>query len=106
EGERLVLQLHQWEVEHHHGRLGDQTLRPYGNGVILWFELDNFDAVVARALTMNVQVVRPSQLSENGNCEFWIRDPEGYTVVLTSPLQEVVWQGSHTADQSKLDGTP
>jgi hypothetical protein len=27
-----------------------------------------------------------SHLSENGNREFWLLDPDGYTVVLTSPL--------------------
>ena len=86
DGDRLVLQLHQWEVEHQHGPLGDPTLRPYGNGVILWFELGDLDAAVSRALSMSVNVLRPCQLSENGNYEFWIQDMEGYTVVLTSPL--------------------
>jgi hypothetical protein len=36
---------------------------------------------------MHVEVLRPSQISENGNWEYWLRDREGYTVVLTSPLQ-------------------
>ena len=85
-GERLVLQLHQWAVEHHHGPLGDPSLKPYGNGVVLWFEVEDFDAAVARADAMQVDLLRPSQLSENGNWEYWLRDPEGYTVVLTSPL--------------------
>jgi predicted enzyme related to lactoylglutathione lyase len=83
---KLVLQLHDWEVEHHHGRLGDPAQRPYGNGVILWFELDDFDAAAARAEQMKVEVVRPRQWSDNGNWEFWLRDLDGYTVVLTSPL--------------------
>lgn len=46
---RLILQLHQWEVEHHHGPLGDPDIKPYGNGVLLWFELQEFDAAVARS---------------------------------------------------------
>ena len=83
---RLVLQLHKWEVEHHHGPLGDPELKPYGNGVLLWFELEEFDAAVKRADQMGVEVVNPSHLSENGNFEFWLRDPDGYSVVLTSPL--------------------
>lgn len=83
---RLILQLHQWEIDHHHGPLGDPADRPYGNGVLLWFELEDFDAAVARATTMNVKVLKPSHLSENGNHEFWLRDPDGYGVVLTSPL--------------------
>lgn len=86
DGGRLVLQLHRWNVEHEHGPLGDQNLRPYGNGVLFWFELDDFDAAVSRALDLNVEILKKSHLSENGNWECWLRDPDGYTVVLTSPL--------------------
>jgi hypothetical protein len=35
---------------------------------------------------MKVETVKERYLSENGNWEFWLRDPDGYTVVLTSPL--------------------
>ena len=83
---RLILQLHDWDVDHHHGRLGDPELRPYGNGVLLWFELGDYEAAVQRAAAMNVEVVKPSNLSENGNWELWLGDPDGYMVVLTSPL--------------------
>src|SRR5206468_4954131 len=37
---RLVLQLHRWDVVHDHGPIGDQNLA-HGNGVLLWFELDD-----------------------------------------------------------------
>lgn len=83
---RLILQLHRWDAEHDHGPLGDPALRPYGNGLVLWFELDDFDAAVDRAKALKVEVLRDRRLSENGNWEYWLRDPEGYTVVLTSPL--------------------
>jgi hypothetical protein len=73
-------------VEHEHGPLGDQALRPYGNGVVLWFELDDFDAAVRRAVDLKVETLKEPRLSENGNWEYWLRDPDGYTVVLTSPL--------------------
>ena len=82
---RLILQLHDWEVEHHHGRIGDPDLS-HGNGVLLWFELQDYEAAVQRAREMNVEVVKPSAFVENGNWEFWLRDPDGYGVVLTSPL--------------------
>src|SRR5438128_6871385 len=45
----LILQLHNWYTEHQHGLICDPKLQPYGNGVLLWFELDDFDAAVARA---------------------------------------------------------
>lgn len=86
DGERLILQLHRWDVEHGHGPLGDPKLRPYGNGVVLWFELDDFDDAVGRAGEMKVETLKERRLSENGNWELWLRDPGGYTVVLTSPL--------------------
>ncbi len=85
-GSRLILQLHRWDVEHEHGPLGDPELRPYGNGVLLWFELDDFDVAALRAANMRVTILKERHLSENGNWELWLRDPDGYTVVLTSPL--------------------
>jgi hypothetical protein len=85
-GDQLVLQLHRWDVDHEHGPLGDPKLRPYGNGVLLWFELDDFDDAVGRALVLKVDNLKERHLSENGNWEFWLRDPDGYTIVLTSPL--------------------
>jgi len=82
---RLVLQLHRWDVDHDHGPLGDPA-QPHGNGVLLWFELSDFDAASARVEGLAAEVLRPRRLSENGNWELWLRDPDGYTVVLTSPL--------------------
>ena len=85
-GGQLILQLHRWDVEHEHGPLGDPTLRPYGNGVLFWFETDDFDAVVGRAVGLKAETLKERHLSENGNWEYWLRDPDGYTVVITSPL--------------------
>lgn len=85
---RLILQLHDWYEEHRHGALGDPELRPYGNGVLLWFELEDYEAAALRAADMQVEIVKPSHLSENENWELWLHDPDGYTVVLTSPLPD------------------
>ena len=81
----LILQLYNWRVEHQHGPLGDPELRPYGNGVLLWFELDDFDAAVERADEMLADVIKPRHRSENAHWECWLRDPNGYAVVLASP---------------------
>ncbi len=87
----LVLQLHRWDVEHHHGPIGDPGDRPYGNGVLLWFEVDDFDAVMRRAAELRATVVRakhrnpPSGAGGPDHWETWIRDPDGYTVVVASP---------------------
>jgi predicted enzyme related to lactoylglutathione lyase/extradiol dioxygenase family protein len=88
----LVLQLHNAEVGHHHGRIGDPA-RELGNGVLLWFgEVTHFDEVVARAKRMEVTIARPphrnppeGQGNGPGHREIWIIDPDGYTVVVASP---------------------
>lgn len=86
DGGRLVLQLHQWLVEHQHGRLGDPSDRPYGNGVLLWFELEDFDDAVARAVELKADIFKPRHRSENAHYECWLHDPDGYTIVLASPM--------------------
>ena len=88
----LVLQLHNFEVEHDHGMIGDPNDRPYGNGVLLWFEIDDFDETIKRIADMNAGVVLPKHRNppppeEGGpnHWEIWLRDPDGYLVVLSSP---------------------
>lgn len=81
----LILQLHSWEDDHHHGHLGDRT-KPVGNGVMLWFEVDDFDAAVARARELGARVILDVHVNPNAeHRELWIADPDGYTVVLASP---------------------
>jgi catechol 2,3-dioxygenase-like lactoylglutathione lyase family enzyme len=87
----LVIQLHRFEIEHDHGPIGNPDDRPYGNGVLLWFEVDDFDAAMARVEAMNAEVVLPRYRNPPdgsggpNHWECWIRDPDGYVVVLASP---------------------
>jgi len=89
-GDRLVLQLHHWDVDHEHGPIGDPAL-PRGNGVLLWFEVDDFDAAAARAAALQAEVLKPRHRNPAdgrggpNHWELWLRDPDGYTVVLASP---------------------
>jgi catechol 2,3-dioxygenase-like lactoylglutathione lyase family enzyme len=89
-GGALVLQLHHWDVKDHHGSIGDRD-QPHGNGVLLWFELDDIDPAIARAKEMKAKVLLPRHRNppEGGggpnHWECWLRDPDGYTVVLASP---------------------
>nr|AUN37508.1 hypothetical protein [uncultured bacterium] len=88
---RLVLQLHRFDKDDHHGPIGDQKSRPYGNGLLLWFEIDDFEAAVSRSQEMNVEVLLPRHRNppdgDGGpnHWEIWLRDPDGYKVVLASP---------------------
>jgi catechol 2,3-dioxygenase-like lactoylglutathione lyase family enzyme len=87
----LILQLHHFEVEHHHGRIGDPEFRPYGNGVLLWFETDDFDAAMQRVAALKAEIVIPRHRNppegDDGpnHWECWLRDPDGYVVVLAGP---------------------
>src|SRR5262249_15471194 len=44
----MILQLHAWDA-HEHPHLGDPRARPLGNGVLLWFQIGDFSATLARA---------------------------------------------------------
>ena len=88
---QLILQLHTFDAVHHHAPVGDPHDRPFGNGVLLWFEVEDFDAVVQRAAAMQVEIVMPKHRNppdgDGGpnHWECWMRDPDGYMVVVASP---------------------
>ncbi|MGH2859410.1 MAG: VOC family protein [Solirubrobacteraceae bacterium] len=78
----LVLQLHRDNVEHHHGPLADPR-HPKGNGVAVWFEVEDFDAAVARSRAADVGVELDVHVNPNArHREIWLRDHDGYLVVL------------------------
>ena len=78
----LILQLHAWDEEHH-PNLVNADAAPCGHGVLLWFEVDDFDAAVERARSLRAQVVEEPHVNPNaGHREIWLRDPDGYVVVI------------------------
>ncbi len=87
----LIMQLHHWDVDHDHGAVGDPSDMPYGNGVLLWFEIDDFDAAVVRANELQAEIVLPPHRNPPdgrggpNHREVWLKDPNGYIVVLASP---------------------
>jgi catechol 2,3-dioxygenase-like lactoylglutathione lyase family enzyme len=88
---QLVLQLHNFETEHDHGRFADRDVKPYGNGLLLWFEVDDFDECLERAAAMKAEIFLPRHRNppegDGGpnHWECWLRDPDGYLVVVASP---------------------
>ena len=78
----LILQLHAWDEEHH-PNLVNADAAPCGHGVLLWFEVDDFDAAVESAGSLRAQVVEEPHVNPNaGHREIWLRDPDGYVVVI------------------------
>jgi catechol 2,3-dioxygenase-like lactoylglutathione lyase family enzyme len=85
-GDNLVLQLHRFDAAHHHGLIGDPNIKPYGNGVLLWFEVDDFEAIMGRIEKLNPEIVNPRHRNADAkHWEIWLRDPDGYIVVAASP---------------------
>jgi hypothetical protein len=63
----------------------------YERLVLLWFEIDDFDLAMNRVADMQAEVVQPRHRNPPtggggpNHWECWLRDPDGYVVVLASP---------------------
>lgn len=85
----LVLQLHQWEA-HEHPHLGNEGSRPYGNGVLLWFCTEDFAATAEHVLSTEAEILEQPKVNPNANHrEVWLRDPNGYVVVVAGAYGDV-----------------
>jgi catechol 2,3-dioxygenase-like lactoylglutathione lyase family enzyme len=81
----ILLQLHAFDVMDHHGPLADPS-QPLGNGVVVWFEVADFDATVERVRATGAPVVHDVLTNPNARQqEIWVRDPDGYLVGLAGP---------------------
>ena len=90
-GDTLVLQLHQRDTTHDHGAIAGPDA-DVGHGVLVWFEVADFDDAVQRATELGAPVVlgphrNPPSGEGNGpgHRELWVSDLDGYTVVVASP---------------------
>lgn len=85
DGGQLVAQLHHWDA-HEHPHLVDDDDPSRGNGVLLWFATDDFEALVARVEAAQAEVLEGPLYNPNGRQhEIWLRGPEGYRVVVAGP---------------------
>ena len=83
----ILLQVHGLDVTHHHGPLASREV-PFGNGVLLWFEVADFDAAVERVRSLEATIERDVHTNPNAmQQEIWLRDPDGYVVVLAGPSE-------------------
>ena len=82
---RLLLQLHAWDAEEH-PNLVNADAAPPGHGVLLWFQVDDFDLVVERARGLEAEIIEEPHINPAPrHREIWLRDPDGYVVVVASP---------------------
>ena len=63
-GDHIILQLHRWDADDH-PHMGDPESRPCGNGVLLWFRTDAFDAAVERARGLGVEFLEEPHVNHN-----------------------------------------
>jgi catechol 2,3-dioxygenase-like lactoylglutathione lyase family enzyme len=82
---RLLLQLHAWDAEEHPNLVGADAAPP-GHGVLLWFQVDDFDPVVERARRLGAEIIEQPHINPAPrHREIWLRDADGYVVVVAGP---------------------
>ena len=76
--------LHQWGSEHHPTLLSPANAVP-GNGLLLFFLVDDFPSVLQRARTLSNRFEEEPHVNANtGAEEFSLRDPDGYYVTVSA----------------------
>jgi extradiol dioxygenase family protein len=91
---QLILQLHAWDEENH-PNLVNASAAPPGHGVLLWFQVDDFDSAAERARALRTEIIgEPHVNPRPQHREMWLRDPDGYVVVIASPDGESSSQSS------------
>ncbi|HLA94158.1 MAG TPA: VOC family protein [Pyrinomonadaceae bacterium] len=80
----VLLCLHEWG-EHDHPSLTSPDTATPGNGLLLFFRIDDFDSALerARALTARLEE-EPNTNPNTGTQEFSLRDPDGYYVTISA----------------------
>ena len=80
----VLLCLHQWGA-HEHPTLTSPDLATPGNGLILFFRVDDFDDALRRARTLVTTLEEePNVNPATGTMEFALRDADGYYVMISA----------------------
>jgi catechol 2,3-dioxygenase-like lactoylglutathione lyase family enzyme len=80
----ILLCLHEWGA-HEHPSLVSAERGEAGNGLLLFFRVDDFDAALQRARRLGLHLDAEPHLNPNTRTmEFSLRDPDGYYVTLSS----------------------
>jgi catechol 2,3-dioxygenase-like lactoylglutathione lyase family enzyme len=80
----VLLCLHEWGA-HEHPTLSSPDLAKPGNGLLLFFRVDDFDDALARARELVGQLEQEPQTNPaTGTREFALRDPDGYYVMVSA----------------------
>jgi catechol 2,3-dioxygenase-like lactoylglutathione lyase family enzyme len=80
----VLLCLHEWGAHQHPSLISPHDAKP-GNGLLLFFRVDNFDVALqgARALVSRLEE-EPHVNPSTGTTEFSLRDLDGYYVTISA----------------------
>jgi catechol 2,3-dioxygenase-like lactoylglutathione lyase family enzyme len=80
----VLLCLHQWGAHDHPTLTSPEQAKP-GNGLLLFFRVDDFDKALHRARGLaNPLEEEPHVNPSTGTSEFALRDPDGYYVMVSA----------------------
>ena len=80
----VLLCLHEWGA-HEHPSLTSPDLAQPGNGLLLFFRVDDFDMALTRARALVARLEEePNVNPSTGTMEFALRDPDGYYVTISA----------------------
>jgi catechol 2,3-dioxygenase-like lactoylglutathione lyase family enzyme len=80
----VLLCLHQWGA-HEHAPLASPDVATPGNGLLLFFRVDDFEPTLKRARALVPRFEEEPHLNPNTETqEFSLRDPDGYYVTLSA----------------------
>jgi len=80
----VLLCLHEWGAHEHPSLTSPHYAKP-GNGLLLFFRVDNFDVALPRARALVSRLEEEPHVNPNtGTTEFSLRDPDGYYVTISA----------------------
>ena len=80
----VLLCLHRWGDHEHPSLLSPERATP-GNGLLLFFRVDDFEAALARARGLVAMLAEEPHVNPGpGTLEFALRDPDGYYVMVNA----------------------
>lgn len=80
----VLLCLHEWGAHEHPPLTSPDNTQP-GNGLLLFFRIDDFDTALQRARALVPQLEEEPHLNPGpGTMEFSLRDPDGYYVTISA----------------------
>jgi len=80
----VLLCLHQWGAHEHPPLMSPENGKP-GNGLLLFFRVDDFSMALRRARSLVTRLdEEPHVNPSTGTMEFALRDPDGYYVMISA----------------------